>query len=99
MTLLKLSPNTIIAKRPDLLASQVDDEMVMLDMESGNYFGLDSIAADIWNLLEQPISITALCQRLEQEYQVDHQQCLADTTEFLEQLLANNMIEVHEQAA
>jgi len=37
-----------------LLASRMDDEIVMMHPESGKYFALNPVAARIWELLETP---------------------------------------------
>jgi hypothetical protein len=36
-----------------VFAQEVDGEMVLLDMNAENYFGLDSVASDIWKLLQE----------------------------------------------
>ena len=38
-----------------VFAQEVDDEMVLLDMNSENYFGLDTVDSDIWQLLQEGI--------------------------------------------
>ena len=35
-----------------VFAQEVDGEMVLLDMNSENYFGLDSVGTDIWKAIE-----------------------------------------------
>ena len=37
---------------PDVLFQEVSGEMVLLDLNSEQYFGLDEIGARIWSLLE-----------------------------------------------
>lgn len=36
----------------DVVARKVGGEIVLLDLESGQYFGLDSVGARIWELIE-----------------------------------------------
>ena len=93
MSLSKLKPDTLITRRADLLASKVGEETVMLDMASGFYFGLDSIGTDIWQIIEQPTTVQAICDKLLAEYDVSEEQCRTETLIFLEDLLKNKMIE------
>lgn len=51
-----LNSETILRRRPDLIATRMGDEAVMLDIESGYYFGLSGVGPHIWNMLEQSCS-------------------------------------------
>lgn len=42
-----------IAVSPDVVAREVSGEMVLLDLESGMYFGLDAVGAFVWAKLAE----------------------------------------------
>lgn len=75
-----------------IFESKIGDEVVMLDTESGFYFGLNSVASDIWSLLQQPISLDEIVQELLEQYAVDPQVCTDDTRVLLEQMLDKKII-------
>jgi hypothetical protein len=75
-----------------IFQSTIGDEVVMLDSESGFYFGLNSVASFIWNLLQQPISLDEMVQALMEEYTVDPVVCAEDTRVLLEQMLEKKII-------
>ncbi len=89
----KLDLATVLVRREDLIAQELEGELVMLDMQSGHYFGFDLIASAIWSRLEKPITLQMLCENLVKEYSVSFDQCLEDVSFFLEELLNKELIE------
>ena len=75
-----------------VIQSKIGDEVVMLDMDSGFYFGLNSVASIIWEMLEKAISFEEVINELMKEYNVDRQTCEKDTRSFWDQLLERNII-------
>ena len=41
-------------RNSSLISSEVDDDLVMIDIDKGSYFGLNETARAIWNFLEVP---------------------------------------------
>jgi hypothetical protein len=75
-----------------IVQSKIGEEVVMLDMDSGFYFGLNSVASVIWGLLANVISFEALIDQLMAQFEVERSLCEADTKELLDQLLEKNII-------
>jgi hypothetical protein len=75
-----------------VIQSKIGDEVVMLDMDSGFYFGLNSVASIIWGMLEKSTSFEEVINELMKEYNVDRQTCENDTRSFWVQLLERNII-------
>ena len=87
--------NTSLVRNNNLFSSAVDDELMMMDEVSGNYFGLNPIAAAIWQLLEKPMPYSQLIQILADIYDVTIDECEKDTQNFLSELLKNKLINVN----
>lgn len=63
----------------DVVAREVGGEMVLLDLASGQYFGLDTVGGRIWQLLsERPCTLGELCDRIEAEFDAPRAQIEAD---------------------
>ena len=77
-----------------IIQSKIGEEVVMMDMDSGFYFGLNSVASTIWSKLENQITFAALVEELINLYAVERSVCVRDTQELLEQLLEKNIIRV-----
>lgn len=75
-----------------IVQSQIGEEVVMLDMESGFYFGLNSVASVIWGLLVEGIGFETLIDQLMAQFDVERSVCEADTRELLDQMLEKNII-------
>lgn len=86
--------NTTVVRSTHILASPVDNALVMLDIEGGHYFSLDPIGADIWERLAEPISVADLCAQLVQVYEVEPNVCEADVLAVLNDMAADNLVSV-----
>jgi hypothetical protein len=75
-----------------IVQSKIGEEVVMLDMESGFYFGLNSVASVIWGLLANEIGFEELIDQLMAQFEVERSLCETDTKELLDQMLEKNII-------
>ena len=55
---------------PNVKARQVGEEMVILDLASGTYFGLDPVGARIWKLMGEGKTLAEICEVMLDEYDV-----------------------------
>ena len=90
----QITNDSIIRRNDTMLSSNLGDEVVMMDIEEGSYYGLESVAARIWALTDQPVSVGSICERLLVEYQVSSEQCQQEVRTFLGQLLERRIVEV-----
>lgn len=88
-----ISADTVVQRRGDLLANDLSaTETVMLDVAGGSYYGLKDVGKAIWDNLESPLTVDALCDRLVTEFDVDPETCRRETTVFLEKLHERGLI-------
>jgi coenzyme PQQ synthesis protein D (PqqD) len=80
-------------RTPHKASVDLEMEGVVLDLDSGVYFGLEGVGQRIWELLETPATPVSLRERLLEEYEVTDEVVRSDTQRFMEQLLANKLIE------
>ncbi len=78
------------------MAEVVDDELVMADIDAGRYYGLNGVAAAIWQDLEHPIAVDDLCRRLCDRYEVSAERCSTEVLRFLTDMESRNLISVEE---
>ena len=86
--------SSLVRRSPDQVACDMGDEVVILDLKSGMYFGLDVVAASIWTVIEQPASLSAIRDAIMSEYDVDAETCDRDILTFLGQMQAAGLVEV-----
>lgn len=82
----EIGPDTVLQRRNDLLFNEIDGEMVMLSIHNGEYYGMDKVGSRIWKILSEPIKLSCLVDKLILEYEINRDQCLIDTVNFLEKL-------------
>ncbi|MFC1879678.1 PqqD family protein [Chloroflexota bacterium] len=70
------------------------DEMVLLNIETGKYFGLDDVGARLWALLEEHGSLDLAFQTLLGEYEVSEHQLQADLIRLVDELAAQQLLVV-----
>jgi len=85
---------TALRRNPNQLFSNIDGEIVMLSIENGEYYSLDSIGSCIWNLLDKPLTFRQIVNNLLEEYEVNEETCINDTQPFLEEFLSKGLIEI-----
>lgn len=76
------------------LSAELDGEIVLLEVRSGTYFGLEGVGRRIWELLDRHRSAADVHEQLLQEYDVDAQQCREDLIQLLEDLTAHGLVDV-----
>jgi translation initiation factor IF-2 len=62
-------------RQDDWVGTQVDEEFVMINVESGRYVALNSTAAAVWELMADPQEENALVTRLTRDFDVDRETC------------------------
>jgi hypothetical protein len=80
----------------DVLISNLQDESVILNLESERYFGLDSIGTRILTVLTTSESIEAAYQTLLREYNVDGQALRDDLIVLIENLAEKGLLRVNQ---
>lgn len=94
-----VSVRSVVATGTDLLASRLEDEVVILDLKSGVYHGLEAVGARVWELIGQPAPVHAVRDSLLDEYEVEPQRCEQDLLALLAELKSHGLLEVRHEAA
>jgi hypothetical protein len=87
-----LSEASIIQRSDGIVDTDIDGELVMMSIENGAYYGLDSIGARVWQLIEAPLSVESLCDKMLDEYEVEKAQCMRDLLDLLGVMVDKNVI-------
>jgi len=76
------------------ISGRLHDELVLMDIDKGKYFALNPVATRIWDLLEQPLSVRELCDRLTEEYETQQAECIHDVEEHLDEMNKLGLVSV-----
>jgi len=87
-----LTSGSRIRPAPSVLAKRVEDEIVLVDMETNRIYGLNRTAASLWDLLGGGATAAELSERLAEEFDVEQEQLSSEIDEVLRQLAAEQLI-------
>ena len=90
----KISLTTQLTVESDLVTQQLDDELVMLDFESGMYFGLNGVSTRAWQLIRHKGRLVDVLEVLHNEYDVEKETLSTDLLAFAEALRAKGLVRV-----
>ncbi len=83
---------TRLAPSPDVAFREVSGEGVLLDLESGTYFGLNGVATRAWTVMLEGLTLGEIHRRLVDEYDVDAAVLEADLVARATQLVDNGLV-------
>jgi hypothetical protein len=89
-----MNDDSLVVRRDGWLATQIDDDLIMMSAENDVYLNLTGPGARIWELLECPHRMTDLCELLAGEYVIDVEKARPEVLAFLELLLLQKAIDV-----
>ena len=95
--LLEISKNAVISSTQCQISSELANEAVILNLDSGIYYGLNEVGARVWELIQQPQRFSKLHSILLEEYDVSAEACKQDLTKVLWDLKAASLIEVSDE--
>lgn len=91
--LIVIQPATVLQRTKDVLFSQIDDELVAIDAKAGYCYSLNQSAGRVWELLAEPMSLSAICAQLSREYKVDEPTCLREVGAMLQALYKAGLVQ------
>lgn len=78
----------------EVLISNLQEESVILNLNSERYFGLDDVGTRMLSVLAESNTIEAAYERLLTEYDVDPQLLRNDLTSLIENLLEQGLVAI-----
>ena len=80
---------------PDhVLVRAVDEELVLLNLDNEQYYGLDEVGAAMWGAVTTEATIEGAVQLLVARFDTDTETLGRDLRELLEQLSARGLVEL-----
>ena len=76
--------------------SDLGDEVAILDLKGGTYYGLNAVGARIWGLIQVPRNVEEIYEVLMSEYEVEPHRCKHDLVVLLQDLAEQGLIEIRD---
>lgn len=94
-----LSIQSVVVATAEQVSCPLGEESAILNLKNSVYYGMNPVGARVWNLVQQPKSVSQLRDTLLAEYEVEAERCERDLLDLLEQMRAEGLIEVSQAAA
>ena len=83
-----------VQRNQGVLSNPMMDELVMLDMKTSHYYGLEAVGKFIWEQLEQAVTLEKIIETLLVEFDVDRKTCVKEVIEFFKQMEQAGLVEI-----
>jgi len=91
-----LSTSSVVVAAPNQVSSDLAGEAVILSLQTGMYYGLDGVGAQVWELLRTPTTVADVRDAIVQQFDVELVVCERDVLTFLQQLVGQGLIEIRD---
>jgi hypothetical protein len=89
-----ISESSTVVVTKDQVSCDLSGEAAILNLKSGVYFGLNTVGASIWKLIQEPKTVKEIRNAILEEYEVDPNQCARDVLELLQELSTHELIKI-----
>ncbi len=83
---------SVFARSLDLVASEIEGEVVILGIETSHFYNLNRVGSRIWDLLDTPKRIPEICEALMTQFNVSATDCQSEVRVFIERMLAQGLV-------
>jgi Coenzyme PQQ synthesis protein D (PqqD) len=91
---LEIGQKSIVQWSPEAVATEVNEEVVLMNLERNRCYGLGSTGSDIWRRLGEPIQVSDLLTQLRIVYDAPSGQIESDVLSTLKEFAAEGLIQV-----
>jgi len=89
-----LTPSATLYADPEVLATEFGDEVVLLNLRDGVYYGLEDVGRVIWTALRVPVTVQDICDAVVHAYDVEPDRCQRDVLAVIQDLIEHGLIQV-----
>ena len=86
--------DSIVAASKEQVCCDLNGEVIILNLSNGTYYGLDTIGAHVWNLIQEPKIVGDLVAALLEEYDVDRNRCEQELAALLRELASEKLVSI-----
>ena len=92
----QIDGNSVVSWSEQAVATDVNDEIVLMNMDRNRCYGLGATGSDIWRKLASPIRVSDVISQLNNEYQAPEGSIETDVLKTLAELHSEGLIQIHD---
>ena len=89
-----MNVNTKVCQSKEIDSTDLNGEKVMMNLEKGKYFALNSVGSRIWNIMKEEVCVNNIIKTLLEEYDVDKETCENNVLNYLGLLENEELIKI-----
>jgi Coenzyme PQQ synthesis protein D (PqqD) len=93
-----ISLDTVVVAAKDQASCRLEDEVAIVQLKEGVYYGLDPVGARIWELIATPRSLRTVRDVVLAEYEVDAERCESDLLRLVHTMMEAGLVEISDGA-
>ncbi len=94
MTSVSIDNTTLLKASPQWLSAEVDNETVLMHVETGDYFSLSGVGVDIWIHLQNGVQFKSLYQSLLMDFDIAEDECIRASSRFINELVDKGIVDI-----
>lgn len=91
----QIDSSSIVSWDEDTVATDVNDEIVLMSMERNRCYGLGTTGSDIWRKLGSPIRVSDVIKQLSEQYEASQGKIETDVLNTLTELHSEGLVQIH----
>jgi Coenzyme PQQ synthesis protein D (PqqD) len=92
-----LTLNSIVQRDPEIIVAEANQDLIMVSIATGHYYGVSDVAREIWDAIGRPKKVSQLINELMASYNVDLCSCEEQTLSFLQALFDEDLLQVKDE--
>ena len=89
-----ISKSSTPAVGDHVISADLDGEAVMLNLQSGVYYGLDGVGFKVWGLIQEGKTFEEITHAVVEEYEVEPDECRRDVRALLRQMADKGLVAI-----
>ena len=86
--------STVVVADDRQVSVDLGEETLVLHMETGGYYSLRKVAAEIWENLKTPVAAGTIAEDLSRKYGIPRDRCETDLLELLDDLRSRDLVRI-----
>ena len=81
---------------PKVIHETIDGETVIVNLDSGNYYSLDKVGADIWECIVKNVPVHGIIETIASRYSGEREEIEKATYHFVDEMQQESLIVINE---
>ncbi len=87
-----MTPETVLTRSESASYEIVADEAILIDINTGTYFSLNSVGTEFWQRIDGERSIGSIAVELAEKYSVESQMVTNDLIELATKMMEEGLV-------